>query len=1105
MAREITSTDISNPGLQPGDFCRMALQPGDFYHTALQPGDFCPDPLIPHTSSPSPLIPRTLNLIPRTLYLILFFFCSLLVYPQQGQLAVSRIDQMPDLPMPLVIRDWKAVARNYDNLVFNRNLTGQYLPLSRVGPKGQFNYADNTPLFLDSYVGADDHLNQAEAINILPAIVGATLAGMDKSNQNGMDWVTMSRDFFNLKNGQNVYLNGYSATSGSDWWYDVMPNVYFYQLRSLYPDAAPEFDAQFTAIADRWNGCITKLGGSTAPWTLPDMNYRAFSLSTGLPLATGVPEPESAGSIAWLLYNAYLQTGNKDYFQGAQLALEFLAGRQTNPSYELQLPYGTLAAARMNAIEGTDYPLHKLLDWCFNRGALRGWGSVVGTWGGYDVSGLIGEANDGGNDYAFIMNGFQQAAALAPIPKYDKRYARAIAKWILNVTNASRLFYTNSLPPANQDSYEWASLYDPDACIPHESMKEISGGKAPYATGDAIGGGWAATNLSLYSGSSVGYLAGVVTMTQVPEILRIDLNTTDFYGDNSLASCLYFNPLQDSRQIWVPLPPGISGVYEAITETILLTTASDSFLLEIPASEVRLVRLYPSGKEPAARDGRLYAGSDILDYHYGYDYSVTLTVKALSADHNPIAINSSFKAYCEPGNVKPGDQVQFDWYLDDLLLEGRNQSQVQLVAPATPSQYVLRCRVSANGQTAEDTLHLSVVEHLPIPPVVQGIQSGARFTPAGGFETFTALVFPAEGEILDFAWSTTAGSLYQRTGNSVTWQAPVSPVAATVSLTVTNQDNLFTTVSTGVLVKDTSLPFQSPLIWYPLDSDERNAAADRFHATASGVGPAEDARGLPSRARRFATGQDIIYTVNTGELNFTNAVSLSCWVRCEQFGSERFILSHGSWQQRYKLSVTPEGFLRWTIKTGQGTADLDGSAPIGLNRYYHVCAIYTGYSMELYLDGELDTFRFFSGAILPSDRPFTIGRMDDVETQYAWRGSLDEVKLWDVEIPVKQVDLLKAQWASPEPDSLGDPVARVYPNPAAPGEITIEFTGITAVESIAVYTSGGRNISEYQIRTEKSRLVIALPYAAPGIHVIRIILQNGRVITRKIIIWRQMK
>ena len=131
---------------------------------------------------------------------------SLPVFPQTGQLSISRIDLMPDLPAPLQIRDWNAVALSYDSLVFNLNKTGQYLPLSRLGTQGQFNYANNTPIFLDSYVGAADHPNQAEAINILPAIVGASLAGIDKSNQGGQNWVAMTKDFFNLENGQDVYL-----------------------------------------------------------------------------------------------------------------------------------------------------------------------------------------------------------------------------------------------------------------------------------------------------------------------------------------------------------------------------------------------------------------------------------------------------------------------------------------------------------------------------------------------------------------------------------------------------------------------------------------------------------------------------------------------------------------------------------------------------------------------------------------------------------------------------------------------------------------------------------------------------------------------------------
>ncbi len=1035
----------------------------------------------------------------RYLLLPALIFFSLSIFAQSGQLPISRISLMPDLPAPLQIRDWKTVAHDYDSFVSDRSKTGQYLPLSRLGTQGQFNYADNTPLFLDSYVGASDHANQAEGINIMPAIIGASLTGIDKSNQNGINWVASTKDFFNLKNGQNVYLNGYSTTSGNDWWYDVMPNVYFYQLKSLYPQATPEFSTQFTTVADRWLYCVNQLGGHTTPWALPDMNYRAFNLSTGLPLSVSVPEPESAGSISWLLYNAYHETGRRKYFEGAQLAMDFLGGFASNPSYELQLSYGTLTAAHMNAVERTNYPIQKMLNWCFDKGNLRGWGSIVGSWGGNDVSGLIGEANDGGNDYAFIMNGFQQSAALAPLPKYDKRYARAIAKWILNITNASRLFYWNALPPNQQDSYAWASANDPAACIPHESMKQLWLGKTPFATGDAIGGGWAATNLSLYSGSSVGYLAAVTQTTNIPEILQIDLNKTDFYGDNALPSYLYFNPTSVSKQVTVVLPAGTFGVYEALTETTLLPAATGSMQLTIPAGEARMIRLFTSGLVPASHNGQLYAGADVLDYHYQNDYSEILRIKALSTDHNPVVTNAVFTAYCQPGNVASGSQVQYEWFLDDVLIAGQGQSQVQLTAPSTPSQPVLKCRVSSNGQTAEDTLHLQIVAHIATPPVVNGIQSTSKYTAIGEQNTFTALSVPAPGELLQYAWTASSGVLGTPSGNSVSWQAPPTATVATITVQVTNQDLLSTIVTTGALVKDTSISTQTPLIWYPFDSDNKNAAADRFHATVAGVTKTNDSRGMPSLAYRFTSGSNIIYTENNADLNFGNAVSMSCWVKCEQLGSERFIISHGSWQQRYKLSITPEGRLRWTVKTNTGVADLDGSAAIELNRYYHVTALYTGYSMELYIDGALDTFKSFSGTIQASTKPLTIGRMDNVEVQYALLGSVDEVKLWDKEIPVRQIADLKNEWATPAGIAEDDLLERIYPNPVR-DVIYIEFKRAFKAEQISLFSADGIPVKVSELKKQDSGMALEVRGASPGLHLLRIVLNDGHIISRKIMI-----
>lgn len=149
---------------------------------------------------------------------------------------------MPDLPAPYIMRDWKAVTMKYDELIFSPEAVGQYLPLLRVKATG-INYPDLKPILLDTYVGSSNSGNQAEAINIIPSLIGATLVGVDKSNQNGINWVLKSKDFFNKKNNQLVYLNGYSSTSGTDWWYDLMPNVFFYQLHSQYPDT-PDFNNQ---------------------------------------------------------------------------------------------------------------------------------------------------------------------------------------------------------------------------------------------------------------------------------------------------------------------------------------------------------------------------------------------------------------------------------------------------------------------------------------------------------------------------------------------------------------------------------------------------------------------------------------------------------------------------------------------------------------------------------------------------------------------------------------------------------------------------------------------------------------------------------------------
>jgi hypothetical protein len=222
-------------------------------------------------------------------------------------------------------------------------------------------------------------------------------------------------------------------------------------------------------------------------------------------------------------------------------------------------------------------------------------------------------------------------------------------------------------------------------------------------------------------------------------------------------------------------------------------------------------------------------------------------------------------------------------------------------------------------------------------------------------------------------------------------------------------------------------------------------------------------------------------------------------VKCEQLGSERFIISHGSWQQRYKISITPEGRIRWTVKTNTGVADLDCSSPIDLNRYYHITVLYTGFSMELYIDGVLDTFKAFTGAIQASTKPITIGRMDNIETQYALPGSVDEFKLWNVEIPATQIEQLKNQWPTVVRNLNGDQIERIYPNPAE-RQINIELKGSVEPEDISIFTGTGVEVQDFQIQIQGSNVHIEIPPSRSGIYILKIILKDGKLVTRKVVI-----
>ena len=1000
-------------------------------------------------------------LIKRLLVLILIIQSISNIYAQQ--IDIPRISLMPDKPSPYLMRDWKQVALDYDAFVFDTSKTGTHLPFTTINPAGGINFSNIQHIRMDTYVGQSNRGQVAEAINIIPAVVGATLVGVDKTNHLQTNWVIKLKDFFNLKNGQNVYLNNYSSVTGHDWWYELMPNVFFYQLYALYPDADRDFAGQFVTIADRQLEVLFKLGANLQPWTAPSMNYRAFNLITGLPNSESVPEPESAGTIAWILYQAYIETKDVKYLQGAELALDFLQNWTKNPAYEIQLPYGIVAAARMNAVEGTNYNINKMLNWTFSSGVgtLRGWGTIVGNWNGYDVAGLIGEANDRGNDYAFVMNGFQHAAALAPVAKYDKRYARAIGKWILNVANASRLFYPNGLPEANQHTAgnNWAKQYDTNACIPFEAMKQTANGISPFAVGDAVKGGWASTDLSLYSGSSVGYLASIISKTNVEAILQIDLNKTDFRGENTYPTYLYYNPESTAQTVQIALPTGTYDLYDAISETVLATNVSGTANFTINAKATRILVIIPpaQSKQTVGRIRKVFGGG-VMDYHFGYNYTNPLRIKAFTSDITRTVTPGIVTFNCMVENNV--GTTTYRWFQNETLIGGANSSILNWTAPATSGTYAIRCEVTANFRTARShAINIIVAPTGEVPPQITHFTlSGISPFPTSGLITPEVAISP---HTATFDWTFNGGVLLNSETLSPVWQLPVMPGVYSLTLTVSNLLGNVTKTH-HVLVKD-MLSESNPgglVIYYPFNGSTSNAVLNRFHAISHGALMVADQRGNANSAYAFSNSNQYLVTPNDPELNFTEKLAVSLWIKPEELASsEQFVISHGSYEERFKMSIIPERKMRWTLKTSMGIVDVDDDTPLQPVLFVHYTAQYTGYSLELYRNGKLIAWKPHSGSIGTTHKSITLGRKDEIETNYNYKGTIDEVRIYNSELSLKYIEKIPAMWnlaSGSQNTSYRDEIS-VYPNPFQ-SSFTIQFPEKVAVHSLAILNLQGQKL-----------------------------------------------
>lgn len=527
------------------------------------------------------------------------------------QINISRVELMPNMPQPYKIIDWKQRALDFDNYVFdfNSNL-----------PAGTMIWLDdnqrNIPQFTfglytavnDARQGVDNNNGEFhESLTSLSALIGAGLVGINKTNQDGYNYVKMVQNYFNTDNGWNIFMNNTNpgvaklgGGYGRDWWYDVVPNVLYYNVCDIFPEVENSENIQRT-IAEQFYKADLILDGN--------YNYSYFDYSRMRGEINNIPlQQDAAGGHGYVLYAAYMKFGEPGYLERAKTAISALNSQTESCFYEILLPIGIYTAARLNAEEETDYNIAKMLDWVFdgnkNPNGRYGWGVIADKWGEYDVAGLQGSITDGGG-YAFFMNSVLMAMPLVPMVKYEPSYARAIGKWMLNNINASRLFYPDQIPDSNQwlpgmQNYTNSIIAYEGLRYEDDYGKEELKGVHPVAIGD--GPKWNPNNpdesmFSIYSTAPVGILGAITKTTDIDGILKLDCNVTDFYSYPSHPVYLIYNPYNETREITYEISQnsGKTDLYDMISDEYLAKGINSAVRISLPADQASLIVELPEG------------------------------------------------------------------------------------------------------------------------------------------------------------------------------------------------------------------------------------------------------------------------------------------------------------------------------------------------------------------------------------------------------------------------------------------------------------------------------------------------------------------------------
>ena len=532
-------------------------------------------------------------------------------------------------------------------------------------------------------------------------------------------------------------------------------------------------------------------------------------------------------------------------------------------------------------------------------------------------------------------------------------------------------------------------------------------------------------------------MASLITSTDVDKILQLDLLKTDFYHAAAYPSYLLFNPYPQSKDVTIQVGANSVDIYEVLNEQFIKRNVSGATVITIPAAQAISIVLAPVNGTLTYKKNQALINGVVVDYRQAAkSYKVTPRIKSIGlADTVESKTLVTLFATVDPGSASL-DSIKYQ-LISSAGQAKVNGTQVTWQAPAIFGTQTLTF-IATDPSGGADTLvsNVLVVAAIVRPPnILSLIASSIVGTPNATIHLQT-MATSNTGSPLTYLWSASGGAQITGNGSKADFICPSQQGTYTVSIVVSDTNGgsaSEASQSINLLVYNFPKTVGNLIASYPFAGNANDISGNHLDGIPNGCIPVADAKGRLSEAYQFDGTDDDIEVENKPILQFSNAITVYASVKITSPNptKETFIISHGSWQNRWKLSIIPNQNIRWTLKTTTGqVTDIDSPNPVQQDSLYNIFAIYDGAYMLLYINGELVSYKAFSGAISPSPFNVTIGQIlpGDTNQNYNFKGEIDEVRIYDYALTPDSVKRVLGL-ISPVSEIAEVGAIQIYPNP----------------------------------------------------------------------------